>query len=63
MWMSSGVCCMVVHVVCCLFHMSYFTGFLVTGLEAGTPYSQVVQQAFDLGYTEPDPRDDLGGVG
>ena len=24
-------------------------------------YSQAVKQAFDAGYTEPDPRDDLSG--
>jgi homoserine dehydrogenase len=37
-------------------------GFLMTGLEAGRPFSQIVREAYDLGYTEPDPRDDLGGV-
>lgn len=37
-------------------------GYLMTGLSEGKPYSAVVQEAFDLGYTEPDPRDDLGGV-
>lgn len=24
--------------------------------------AQAVRKAFDLGYTEPDPRDDLGGT-
>ena len=30
--------------------------------QAGEPYSVVVNKAKELGYTEPDPRDDLGGV-
>ena len=37
-------------------------GFLMTGLEQGRSYSETVQEAYRLGYTEPDPRDDLGGV-
>ena len=37
-------------------------GFVMTGLQQGQPFSAVVREAFDLGYTEPDPRDDLGGV-
>ena len=37
-------------------------GFLVSGLQAGRAYSEVVQEAFKLGYTEPEPRDDLGGM-
>ncbi len=37
-------------------------GFLMTGLEEGRAYSETVQEAYRLGYTEPDPRDDLGGV-
>lgn len=37
-------------------------GFLMTGLQAGRPFSEVVREAHKLGYTEPDPRDDLGGV-
>lgn len=31
-------------------------------LEDGIPLSQAVQKAMDLGYTEPDPRDDLSGM-
>lgn len=27
-----------------------------------TPFSEVVTQAKDAGYTEPDPRDDLNGM-
>ena len=28
----------------------------------GRPFSEIVLEAKQLGYTEPDPRDDLGGV-
>ncbi len=31
-------------------------------LEDGTPLSQAVAKAMELGYTEPDPRDDLSGM-
>ncbi len=31
-------------------------------LEDGMPVSQAVAKAMDLGYTEPDPRDDLSGM-
>ena len=41
--------------------MSGTLGYLCSQLEAGATYSQAVQQAFDAGYTEPDPRDDLSG--
>lgn len=37
-------------------------GYVMTGLQQGRPYSEVVREAHQLGYTEPDPRDDLGGV-
>lgn len=37
-------------------------GYVMTGLQAGQPFSAVVREAHRLGYTEPDPRDDLGGV-
>ena len=36
--------------------------FLCSGLQQGRSYSSVVQEAYKLGYTEPEPRDDLGGV-
>jgi homoserine dehydrogenase len=36
-------------------------GFLCTGLEAGEPFSSLVQEAMRRGYTEPDPRIDLSG--
>jgi|TARA_B110001469_G_C9294176_1_gene160927 homoserine dehydrogenase len=31
-------------------------------LQEGRPFSEVVLTAKGLGFTEPDPRDDLGGV-
>lgn len=37
-------------------------GYLCSQLEAGIPYSQAVKKAKELGYTEPDPRDDLSGM-
>lgn len=37
-------------------------GYVMTGLQQGRPFSEVVCEAHTLGYTEPDPRDDLGGV-
>lgn len=36
-------------------------GYLCAELEKGVPYSTAVAQANELGYTEPDPRDDLSG--
>jgi aspartokinase/homoserine dehydrogenase 1 len=37
-------------------------GFLMTQMEDGMPFSQAVRTAYELGYTEPDPRDDLSGM-
>ncbi len=37
-------------------------GFLFTGLQAGQPFSELVTEALRRGYTEPDPRSDLGGL-
>jgi homoserine dehydrogenase len=37
-------------------------GYLCTQLESGASYSEAVSRAKDLGYTEPDPRQDLGGL-
>ena len=34
-------------------------GFLMTALENGRPFSAAVREAWQRGYTEPDPRDDL----
>jgi homoserine dehydrogenase len=36
-------------------------GYLCAELEGGVAYSAAVSQARSLGYTEPDPRDDLSG--
>ena len=36
-------------------------GYLMSQLEQGVPYSRAVLTARALGYTEPDPREDLGG--
>ena len=36
-------------------------GYLCAELEGGVSYSAAVSQARSLGYTEPDPRDDLSG--
>jgi aspartokinase/homoserine dehydrogenase 1 len=36
-------------------------GYLMTALEDGRPFSEAVREAWKLGYTEPDPRDDLSG--
>jgi homoserine dehydrogenase len=37
-------------------------GYVMSGLQTGRPFSEIVREAHGLGYTEPDPRDDLGGV-
>ena len=37
-------------------------GFLMTALEDGTAFADAVRNAWKLGYTEPDPRDDLSGM-
>ncbi|CAM6105112.1 unnamed protein product [Calypogeia fissa] len=37
-------------------------GYVMSGLQDGRPYSEVVATAKKLGYTEPDPRDDLSGL-
>jgi aspartokinase/homoserine dehydrogenase 1 len=37
-------------------------GYLTTQMEDGVPFSQAVARAHALGYTEPDPRDDLSGM-
>jgi bifunctional aspartokinase / homoserine dehydrogenase 1 len=36
-------------------------GYLMTALEDGVAFSEAVRNAWELGYTEPDPRDDLSG--
>jgi homoserine dehydrogenase len=37
-------------------------GYLCSQFDAGVNYSSAVRTAHQLGYTEPDPRDDLGGL-
>lgn len=37
-------------------------GFLLTELERGRSFSEALRRAMSLGYTEPDPRDDLSGM-
>jgi aspartokinase/homoserine dehydrogenase 1 len=37
-------------------------GFVFSELGRGRAFSDVVKQAMSLGYTEPDPRDDLSGI-
>ena len=36
--------------------------YILGELDKGKPFSEVVIKAMQLGYTEPDPRDDLGGI-
>ena len=35
--------------------------FLFHGFDGSTPFSALVRRAMELGFTEPDPRDDLSG--
>ncbi|KMZ68263.1 Homoserine dehydrogenase [Zostera marina] len=37
-------------------------GYVMSEIEIGKPFSEVVLFAKSLGYTEPDPRDDLSGM-
>ncbi|HKS24671.1 MAG TPA: bifunctional aspartate kinase/homoserine dehydrogenase I [Thermoanaerobaculia bacterium] len=37
-------------------------GYILTELEKGVAFSDAVRKAQELGYTEPDPRDDLSGM-
>ena len=36
--------------------------FLFNGYDGSRPFSEIVREARQLGYTEPDPRDDLSGL-
>jgi len=36
-------------------------GFIFSRMSDGTAFSEAVREAYDKGYTEPDPRDDLQG--
>ncbi len=42
--------------------MSGTLGFICGRLDEGTLFSQAVREAKELGFTEPDPREDLGGM-
>lgn len=37
-------------------------GFIFSALSKDKPFSKIVREAYDNGYTEPDPRDDLSGM-
>jgi homoserine dehydrogenase len=37
-------------------------GFVLSEVGDGTPFSKAVRRAMALGYTEPDPREDLSGM-
>ncbi len=37
-------------------------GFVTSAIQEGKPFSVALRDAQALGFTEPDPRDDLGGV-
>lgn len=37
-------------------------GFIMDEVSNGKPFSEAVREAHSLGYTEPDPRDDLSGA-
>lgn len=36
--------------------------YIFNNLKPGTSFSEIVTQAKEAGYTEPDPRDDLAGM-
>lgn len=37
-------------------------GYIMSEVSRGKPFSECVREAYLLGYTEPDPRDDLSGA-
>jgi bifunctional aspartokinase / homoserine dehydrogenase 1 len=37
-------------------------GYICSQLDTGRPFSEIVNEASEQGYTEPDPRDDLNGM-
>ena len=37
-------------------------GYICSRLDSGGAFSEIVREAKELGYTEPDPRDDLNGM-
>ncbi|HVE65229.1 MAG TPA: aspartate kinase, partial [Thermoanaerobaculia bacterium] len=42
--------------------LSGTVGFILGEVETGRSFSRALRRAMELGYTEPDPRDDLSGV-
>jgi aspartokinase/homoserine dehydrogenase 1 len=36
--------------------------YLASAMEKGVPFEEALQEAYDLGFTEPDPRNDLNGL-
>ncbi len=42
--------------------LSGTVGYIFSQLQLEVPFSTALRQAQELGYTEPDPREDLGGV-
>lgn len=36
--------------------------YLFNTFDGSRPFSEIVREAFEMGYTEPDPRDDLSGI-
>ena len=49
----------VIEIVGCL---SGTLGYICSQLDHGRAFSEIVREAKELGYTEPDPRDDLNGM-
>ncbi len=41
--------------------LSGTVGYICSQLQLGVPFSTALNQAFELSYTEPDPREDLSG--
>ena len=46
----------------CVLLARWIVGFIFSGLQEGKTFSSVVREAKALGFTEPDPRDDLSGM-
>jgi aspartokinase/homoserine dehydrogenase 1 len=49
----------ILHIQGCL---SGTLGFICSRMGEGVPFSAAIREAMSLGYTEPDPRDDLSGT-
>ncbi len=49
----------VIEIIGCL---SGTLGYICSRLDHGQAFSEIVREAKDLGFTEPDPRDDLNGM-